>query len=148
MLPEVYFLRYAFPCARVLVDIRRTVTEEEFQEMEKAVKTDKPMSREYLEKTFIKAIAGLKKINPVNYWNIETIREYFWNRHEEQISHDLPAMIRRLCLVKKGMLEKQTGDVFRANLGDGDIRNIHALYPGAKTGDQVMVHYGCASEKI
>lgn len=148
MHPEVYFLRYAFPCARVLVDIRKRITEAEWQEMKKAVETDTPMDRVYLEKTFVKAFEGLRKINPEKYWNIETIREYFWNRHEEQISHDLPKMIRRLCLVKKGKLEKQIGDVFRANLGDGDIRNIQALYPEAKAGDTVMVHYGYAVEKV
>ena len=148
MLPEVYFMRYAFPCARVLVDFRKKITEEEWQEMKKAVETDTPMDRSYLEKTFTKAFIELKRISPEKYWSIETIREYFWHRHTEAISPDLPAMIKRLCLVKKGKLEKQIGDVFKANLGDGDIRNIHALYKNAKVGDTVMVHYGYASEKV
>lgn len=147
MLPEVYFLKYAFPCARVLVDIRKKITEEEWLQMSEAVKKDTPLSREYLEKIFTKAIAGLKKINE-NYWNTEIIKEYFWNRHEEQISKDLPPMIIRLCSVKKGKIIKQTGDVFKADLGNGDIRNVHALFSDAKAGDTVMVHYGYAVEKV
>ena len=147
MLPEVYFLRYAFPCARVLVDVRKTITEEEWEKMKEAVETETPMDRAYLEKTFPVAIERIKKINP-DPWSVETIREYFWNRHAEAISKDLPPMIRRLCVVKKGKLNKQIGDVFTVDLGDGDVRNVQVLYPGAKVGDTVMVHYGYAVEKI
>lgn len=147
ILPEVYFMRYAFPCARVLVDIRKRITEKEWEEMKKAVETDTPMEKSYLEKTFVKAIEGMKKISH-DYWNTETIREYFWNRHEEQISKDLPPTIRRLCVVKKGKLEKKIGNVFKANLGDGDVRNVLALYKDAQAGDTVMVHYGYAVEKV
>lgn len=147
MLAEIYFLRYAFPCARVLVDVRKKITEEEWLKMKKAVETDTALEREYLEKIFVKAISGLRKISD-DYWNIEAIREYFWNRHEEEISSDLPPMVKRLCVIKKGKLEKQIRDVFKVNLGDGDIRNVNVLYPNASVGDTVMVHYGYAVEKI
>ena len=115
--------------------------------MEKAVDTDTPLEREYLEKTFPVAIERIKEINP-DPWNVETIREYFWNRHEQSISKDLPLMIRRLCVVKKGKLVKQIGNVFKADLGNGDIRNLNVLYKDAKVGDTVMVHYGYAVEKL
>ena len=74
MLPEVYFLRYAFPCARVLVDFRKTISEKEYEDMQKAVENDEPMPREYLEKVFHKAIDGMKCIDK-DCWNIETIRK-------------------------------------------------------------------------
>jgi hypothetical protein len=147
MLPEVYFLRYAFPCARVLVDVRKTITEEDWLKLKKAVETDTPITRERLEQIFPVAIERLKKIS-ANYWNIAVIREYFWNKHEEAISRDLPAMIKRLCPVCKGKIIKQTGDVFKVDLGNNDIRNVNALYNDAKVGDTVMVHYGYAVEKI
>ena len=147
MLPEVYFLRYSFPCARVLVDIRKTITEQEWENLKLAVEAGSPLGREYLEKIFPVAISRIKKISS-NPWNIEAIREYFWNQHEGAISADLPLMIRRLCIVKKGILKKQIGDVFRADLGNEDIRYVQALYHGAKVGDTVMVHYGYAVEKI
>ena len=57
-------------------------------------------------------------------------------------------MIKRLCVVKKGKLIQQFNDVFKADLGDGDIRYIRALYPNAKVGDTVMVHYGYAAELV
>ncbi|MBD3304603.1 hypothetical protein GF343_05650 [Candidatus Woesearchaeota archaeon] len=147
MLPEVYFLRYSFPCARVLVDVRKTITEKEWEKLKQAAETDTPLDRAYLERIFPVAIQRIMKINP-DPWTVETIREYFWNRHEEAISKDLPPMIKRLCVVKKGKLVKQIGDVFRADLGDGDIRYVHALYPTAKAGDSAMIHYGYAVEKV
>ncbi len=148
MLAEVYFLRYAFPCARVLVDIRKKITEQEWLDLKNAVETNTPVNRSYLERTFTKAIAGLKKINPTNYWDIKVIREYFWHQHEKQISNDLPPMIRRLCQIKKGRLVKQFGNIFQADLGEGDIRNVMALYPDAKIGEFAMIHYGYAVEKV
>lgn len=147
MLPETYFLRYAFPCSRVLVDVRKTITEEEWNILKKAVETDMPLDRTYLEKIFPVAFERLKKINP-DYWNIQTIQEYFWNKHEEAISTDLPPLIRRLCVVRKGKITKQTRDVFCVNLGNGDVRNVNALYKDAAIGDTVMVHYGYAVEKV
>ena len=147
MLPEVCFLRYSFPCARVLVDVRKTLSEAEWEKMKQAVETDTPMSREYLEKTFPLAIQRIKKINP-DPWNVDTIRDYFWNKHEAELSTDLPPMIKRLCVVKKGVLEKQIGNAFRVNLGENDVRVITALYKNPQVGDTVMVHYGYASEKV
>jgi hypothetical protein len=147
MLPEVYFLRYSFPCARVLVDVRKTITEKDWEKLKQAVETDTPVDRAYLEKIFPLAIQRIKKINP-DPWSVETIREYFWNRHEEEISNDLPPMIKRLCVVKKAKLVKQIKDVFKADLGSDDIRYVQALYPDAKVGDTVMVHYGYAVELV
>jgi hypothetical protein len=147
MLPEVYFLRYAFPCARVLVDFRKTITEQEYEKLKHAVENDVTLPREYLEKIFPKAIAGLKKISK-DYWNIATIRKYFCEEHEEMLSADLPPLVKRLCVVKPGKLVKQIKGVFRADLGGGDVRIVTALYKDAKEGDSAMIHYGYAVEKV
>lgn len=147
MLPEVYFLKYAFPCARVLVDIRKTITESDWLKLKKSVEEEIPLEKEYLEQIFPVAVSKIKKINS-SCWNVEAIREYFWNQHEEAISKDLPPMIQRLCVVKKGKLIKQIGSVFKVDLGENDIRNVNVLYPNASVGDEVMVHYGYAVEKV
>ena len=146
MLPEVYFLKYAFPCARVLVDVRKTISKEEWENIKNAVENEKPLRREYLEKTFSKAFIGLKKISD-NYWDVKVIRDYFWNKHEFEISNDLPPTIQRLCVVKKGKIVKKIGDYYRVDLGDGDVRIVDALYP-AEEGDNAMIHYGYAVEKV
>lgn len=140
-------MRYAFPCARVLVDVRKVITEDEWLKMKEAVEKDIPMDRAYLERLFANAFKGLKKISD-DYWRIEVIREYFWHRHEENLSQDLPSMIKRLCVVRKGQLVKQFGDVFKVDFDDGETRMIHTLYPNPQIGDRVMVHYGYAAEKV
>jgi hypothetical protein len=145
MLPEVYFLRYAFPCARVLVDFRKTLSEEEFEKMQKAVENDTPMPREYLEKVFHHAVKGLKKLNE-DFWDVEVIREYFCEGHEEMLSEDLPATVKKLCVVKPGKLVKEIKGYFRADLGGGDVRVVVPLYKDAKVGDTAMIHYGLLKE--
>jgi len=147
MLPEVYFLRYSFPCARVLVDLRKTITEEEFEKLQEAVETDTPVDREYLEKIFDHAFEGIKKVS-ADVWNVDTIREYFWNRHEEHLSSDLPPTIKRMCVVKPGKLVKEIKGFFKVDLGGGDERVVAALYKGAAVGDTAMIHYGYAVEKV
>ncbi|MFH1063752.1 MAG: hypothetical protein V1729_01590 [Candidatus Woesearchaeota archaeon] len=151
MLPEVYFLRYAFPCARVLVDFRKTLTEEEYEEMRKAVENDMPMDREYLADKFDHAFEGIRKVSE-DVWNIDNIREYFWNKHKDHLSPDLPQIICRLCVVKKGVLSKKIekdGEIFfRADLGSGDVRVVVPLYKDAREGDTAMIHYGYAVEKV
>ncbi len=149
LLPEVYFLRYSFPCARVLVDFRKTLTEEEYEKMQNAVETDIPMSREYLEKVFDHAIEGLKKVSgKEDYWTVKNMREYFWHRHEEHLSKDLPPIVCRLCVVKPGKLIKEVRGYFKAYLDEGDERIVSALYKDAKVGDTAMIHYGYAVEKV
>ncbi|NQU78483.1 hypothetical protein HQ545_01815 [Candidatus Woesearchaeota archaeon] len=147
MLPEVYFLRYAFPCARVLVDFRKTITEKEYEDMQRAVEEDRPLSRDYLEKIFFKAFEGMRKIDD-DCWNVRTIREYFCEGHEDMLSTDLPPTIRRLCVVRPGKLVKEIKGFFKADLQDGDVRIVSALYKEAKVGDTAMVHYGYAVERI
>jgi hydrogenase maturation factor len=151
MLPEIYFLRYAFPCARVLVDFRKTLSEEEYELMRDAVEHDRPMPRKYLEEKFSKAIQGLRQLSE-DYWNVKTIREYFCEGHEAMLSADLPPLVKRLCVVKPGVLgekiEKDGEVFFHVDLGGGDVRVVAPLYKGAATGDTAMIHYGYAVEKV
>lgn len=147
MLAEIYFLRYAFSCARVLVDFRKTLSEEEYERLRKAVETETPVDRKYLEEIFHHAIEGMKEISD-DYWRVEVIQEYFWNKHKEHLSKDLPPTVKRLCVVKKGRLVKKIGNYFEADLGEGDVRCISTLYPDAKEDDAVMVHYGYAVERV
>ncbi|MBW2967597.1 hypothetical protein KY362_03860 [Candidatus Woesearchaeota archaeon] len=149
--PEVYFLRYAFPCARVLVDFRKTLTEEEFEQMRKAVETDTPMDRTYLEEKFDHAVEGIRKVSD-DVWNVKNIRKYFWECHEEHLSTDLPQIVCRLCVVKPGKLVKKiekNGQIFfRTEISADDVRSVMPLYKDAKVGDTAMIHYGYAVEPV
>ncbi|MBW2965329.1 hypothetical protein KY363_07770 [Candidatus Woesearchaeota archaeon] len=143
-------MRYAFPCARVLVDFRKTLSEEEYADMQDAVEHDRPMDRKFLEQKFTKAMEGLRRISD-NVWDVDVIYEYFCVRHEDNLSKDLPEIINKLCVVKPGKLvkrlEKDGKTFFRADLGDGDVRIVIPLYKEAAEGDTAMIHYGYAVEK-
>lgn len=146
MMPEVYFLKYAFPCAQVLRDIRKTITEEEYQKIQKAALNNEALPREYLEKVFEKAAKGIRYISK-DIWNIESIREYFHGTiHDEMISKDLPPTIRRLCRVRKGKVTAIKENVLIVDLGD-EKRNLIPLYNNPEIGDEVLIHYGYAVEK-
>ncbi len=146
MKPEVYFLKYAVPCAQVLKDIRKTITEEEYEKICKAGFNNESLPREYLEKIFPKAIKGMKEISD-DIWNIDTIREYFHGIHEEMISDDLPPTIKRLCKIRKAEVIDMKKGALVVDLGD-EKRNVMALYDEPKIGDKVFIHYGYAVEKI
>ncbi len=145
MKPEVYFLKYAFPCAQVLRDIRKTITEEEYLGIRKAALNDEALPREYLEKIFEKAAKGMKEISN-DIWSIGTIRKYFHGIHDGMISKDLPPTIRRLCRVRKGKVTAIKENVLIVDLGD-EKRNLIPLYNNPETGDEVFIHYGYAVEK-
>lgn len=146
MKSEVYFLKYAFPCARVAVDVQKVMTEEEYAMIEDAVKNDKVLDREVIERLFPKAFRELHKLAD-DPWKVEVIRDYFWNKHDKTITPSLPPTVKRLCVVKKGKIEKKLGEAFRVRIDDDDVRVVLALYD-AEVGDEAMIHYGYAVEKF
>jgi hypothetical protein len=147
MLPEVCLLRYAFACARNKVDVQKKITEDDYKRLKQAVDTDTPLPREYLASIFVDAIAGLKSMTP-DFWHVDIIREYYWNRHPEYVAQNVHPILHELCLVKKATLEAQLEKAFRARFENGKSRTVIPLYKGARVGDTVMVHYAYAAEKV
>ena len=80
MLPEQYFLRYAFTCAQVLLDLKR-ITQADYDKLKEAVFNNEILDRKYLEKIFVKAIVGMRKISN-EIWDIDVIRKYFHKGHD------------------------------------------------------------------
>jgi len=146
MEPEIYFLKYAFPCSQVLKDIRKTITDKDYQILKKAAFNNEVLPRKYLEKVFEIAIERMKKINE-DIWNINTIKTYFHEKHDDLISKDLPPTIRRLCKIRRGKVINIKKNVLIVNLGD-EKRNVLPLYKNPRINDEVIIHYGYAVEKI
>ncbi len=145
MLPEQYFLRYAFPCAQVLLDLKR-ITQADYDKLKNAVLNNEVLSRVYLEKIFVKAVTGMRTVSE-DIWDVNVIKEYFHNKHDEMISKDLPPTIQKLCKVKEGILVAKNEPAFIAKLGS-EKRNVFALYEKPKIGDRVIIHYWYAVERI
>ncbi|MFH1638213.1 MAG: HypC/HybG/HupF family hydrogenase formation chaperone [Candidatus Woesearchaeota archaeon] len=154
MKPEQYFLRYAFPCAFVLLNQKR-ITKEEYDELEKAFYETKVLSREKLESVFASAFRRIKALaKGKDYWDIEVLREYFVSYHNQCIDEGegdyskFPKDFRELCKVKKCRILKKEEDVLTVEMDGVKKAVLGKILPEAKENDYVYVHLGVAVEKI
>ena len=116
MEPEVYFMKYAYPCAHILCDVRGDVSKEEFKAMEDAAVNNKTMDREYLERVFFRAFNRIERIADElgkDKWNIEVIKEYFVERHNDVLEKsDYPESFKEMCCVYEGtVMSEADGEV-------------------------------------
>jgi len=158
MEPEVYFIRYAYPCAHILCTVRGDVSEGEFKEMEMAAIQNRVMDREYLEKVFFRAFNRINKIAEEmgkDRWDIDVIREYFVGRHNNVLmDSDYPESFREMCktYLAEVVSMEEDGEVtvkYHSELGGEKKRKVKKDYfPELKVGDKVMIHWQYAVEKI
>ena len=155
--PESYFLRYAYPCSFMLVDLGK-ITNKKRQELEKRLLLGQPVPRQELEKIFAAAFKRLRQIASEmkkDCWDLDVIKEYFFGeRHNDFIDRldgiyaELGPSLRELCKVHKAQVIDKRGNVITVKY-DGVARNVFStLVPDAKPGDRVTVHWAFAIEKI
>lgn len=152
MKTEVYFLRYAFPCAHVLCKVRKEISDEDYKKMEKAAANGEVLPRAYLEKVFFRAFKRIEKIADEmkeDKWDKEVIKEYFVNRHNDFVHNsENPETFKEMCKVQKAeILEIKDGKLLVRY--DNKMREVKGDYiENAKAGDKVTIHYSYAVEKI
>lgn len=151
--PEVYFLRYAFPCAYVLKTIKK-IDEETYQTLEDAAINKKVLPRGDLEKIFENAFKNMRIVAEElrkDIWDLRVIKAYFLRRHNEIIEKN-PATghtSKNLCKVHKAEIIEIKDDYLLVKYGEGGHRPVLRIFvPKAKVGDRVTIHYGYAVEKI
>jgi len=158
---EHFFLRYAYPCAYVLMQ-RQEITQEELQELEEAAIQNQDVPRERLEKVFHRAfdfIDQLAKKRNKQRWDLEVIKEYFYSYHNEVIGKGegiyatAPHTIKELSRVDTATVIAKKGDVLIVQYQDWKnnlkTRNVfNHFVPRANIGDKVTIHYGYAVEII
>lgn len=157
MRPEVYFLKYAFPCAFVILQ-RGKISQHEYEELERAAVTGVLVDREKLEKIFVKAFKRMKVLAVemgVDMWSRELMQEYFWNRHNQIIDAGegsyahAPEILKELCRILPAKVEKVVGDNVVVRFENGKTRPVSIDLVGVlASGDRVMVHYGYAVEVV
>ncbi|KYK25067.1 hypothetical protein AYK26_02630 [Euryarchaeota archaeon SM23-78] len=155
--PERYFLKYAYPCSFVLVDLGK-ITDEKRKELEKQLLNNEPIDRTELENIFKAAFKRLKEIAKEmkkDYWDLEVIKEYFFGeKHndfidkQEGMYSEFSPTIRELCKVHKAEVTEKRENILTVKYA-GIARNVFAtLVPDAKVGDKVTVHWAFAIEKV
>jgi hydrogenase maturation factor len=153
---ENFFLRYAYPCAYIIMQ-RNEITPSELKELEDIAIKNKEISRERLEKVFHRAfyfIDELAKKRKKRRWDPEIIKEYFCSYHNEVIDKGegnyatAPEMLKELSKVKTATIINKKEDVLTAEY-NGKKRNVlNHFIPEAKVGDKVTIHYGYAVEIV
>lgn len=157
---ETYFLRYAFPCAGIILQ-RKEISLEKFDELKKIAANDEPVSRKDLEKIFFRAfreIELLAKEKNKHKWDFEIIQDYFHNKHNKIINEGKsvykywPEAMRELSKVFKAKVVGKKDNVLIVEYDNGKemkTRNVvNDFVPDAEIGDFVMIHYGYAAEKV
>ncbi|MFC1731419.1 hypothetical protein ACFL6I_13960 [candidate division KSB1 bacterium] len=156
MKPDQYFFRYAFPCAEVLLQLKR-ISQQRFDDLKFAAENNITPSREILEDTYKVAFENLMKIaNDMkkDYWDIEVIKKYFEeDKHNEFINTghgtfgNAPESMKDMCRVITAVIEEIKGHILKVKY-DGKERMCRNIYNlKLKQGDKVRVHYGYVVEK-
>jgi len=150
MKPEQYFLRYAFPCAHILLE-QNKITKEQYIEMKKAFYENAIVPREKLENTFKAAFRRLKAIKE-DYWNVDALRHYFVSYHNKCIDENegdyakFSEEFKEDCKVKKYKILKKKGVIFIIDKNGTKTQVEGKMLPDAKEGEYIYVHLGVAVE--
>src|SRR3989344_6905514 len=156
MKPEMFFLRYAFPCAFIIFQ-RKEITKRELTELENAAVNNVVLPKEKLEKIFHRAFNRIKPIAVEmnkDRWNIEVIKEYFLNRHTElaeqgfEMTKKVPRTLKELCKIHKAVITDKKRSLLVVKFNKSTRTVLNSLVPNAKIGDLVNIHYGYAVEIV
>ena len=151
---ENFFLRYAYPCAYIIVQ-RGEITTKELNDLKRIAIDNNEISRKQLEKIFHRAfefIDGLAKKRGKDRWDMDIIKEYFYSYHNEVIDKGIgiygsaPKMLKELSKVEKAIIKNKKDDVLMVEYNGKRRDVLNCFVPEAKIGDIVTIHYGYAIE--
>lgn len=155
--PELYFQRYACPCASVLLTLKR-IDKATFDKVNELTLKDQAMTREDLEKIFPEAFRRIKKLAlnmDKDYWDVEVLKQYFLRgEHNKEIDSGdgfyaaAPPSLKELCKVHKAEVVLIKENVLKVKIGDKHRVVVNKFIPEIKLGDNVTVHYGFVVEKV
>lgn len=153
---ENFFLRYAYPCAYIILQ-RGEISDNELKALGKIAIRNNEISKERLEKVFHRAfefIDELAKKRGKDIWDFEIIKEYFYSYHNEVIDKGVgvygnaPETLKELSKIEKAIVKDKKDDVLIVEYA-GKIRNVlNHFVTDAKIGDTVTIHYGYAIEIV
>jgi len=148
MKPEIFFLKYAYPCSFVLL-LRKEITKKEHELLYKSVKEEKlHLSKEKIEKIFWRPMRILESIS-----NLESIEKYWRFDHnfylKEKEFKDFEESFLEHCLVIPCEVVSVKGG--KAMVKSPFLRrkiNLKTDFVTVKPGDKVTKHYDYLCEKI
>ncbi|MBT4416586.1 hypothetical protein HOC80_00605 [archaeon] len=148
---EHYFLRYAFPCAHILLDWKE-ITQEQFDELKDISINNKPVERALLEKVFFRAFEKIKDWHGEDYWHMDVMKKYWHERHNQEIAEGVgtyataPESFKNLSKVFKAKVLEVKNGTLLVEYENGKRRVFNDFVQDALIGDFVFIHFGYAAE--
>ena len=154
--PEQYFFRYAFPCAHLKLE-RGDINQDQYTALEQRYLKDNPPSKEELEKVFAPGFVFIKQLaqqRGKNYWEVDILKEYWENEHNNIINRgegnykEFPESLKDLCRIHTAEIINIIDQTLIVKY-ENKTRAIHnVFFPEIKFGDKVKIHYAYAVEKV
>ena len=155
---EEYFLRYAFPCAGVLLDSGK-ISQKEYNELGDSLKTEKFPSREVIEGYFVAAFRRIRNLalemGIRDPWDMRVLRKYWEVSHNDNVDEreggyaKMPEAFCDFCKVHEAEVLEILDNGFLL-VGYGDVkRPVNGEYVvGVRVGEKVRIHHAYAVEKV
>jgi hydrogenase maturation factor len=148
MKPEIFFLKYAFPCSFVLLS-RKEIDSKDHELLYKSTKEEKLyLPIEKIEKIFWRAVEFVGSIS-----NLDAAQKYWWFDHNKHLKtkkiKNLDEKLLKECMVIP--CEVISISENRASVKSPFLSKIIELktdFVNVKPGDKVTKHYDYLSEKI
>lgn len=155
---DEFFLRYAFPCAHVLLE-SGVITKERYDGLEGCAKSGEVLPRDVIEDSFPAAFRRIKvlaeEMGVRDYWDMQVMEEYWYRNHNEVIDRKegnyakFPESFRDFCKVHVAEVVKLLPEGFLSIEYNETRRPVSGEYvPGIKVGEKVRVHHAYAVERV
>lgn len=150
--PEIYFLRYARPCADFLRQ-RDEINDEQLKLIDDMLYEIIPPQKNFIEQIFHRAIVPLKEMSSNNYWNIDVLKEYFQKKHNELVDcgaegfEHLMGFQKELCKVHEARIVKIMPDYYEVFYENKFDNVLKGFVKNANIDDIVFIHYKMVVEK-
>jgi hydrogenase maturation factor len=145
MKPEIFFIKYAFPCSFVLLS-RGEITSEEHKLLYKSAKNEKLyLPIEKIESIFWRAMKFIDSIK-----NSNVVKKYWWFDHNIHIKLEkIKNVDNEQCMVIPCEVVSVSNNetIVKSPFLDNDEK-LKSDFATVKTGDKVTKHYDYICEKI
>ncbi len=148
MKPEIFFLKYAYPCSFILI-LRKEITNGEQELLYKSAKEEKLfLSKHKIEKIFWRPMRFLKSISDLKgiekYWRFD---HNFYLKNKEFKDFEESLLEHCLVIPCEVMSVKGGEAIVKSPFLEGE-NSLRIDFIKVKPGDKVTKHYDYICEKI
>jgi hydrogenase maturation factor len=148
MKPEIFFLKYAYPCSFVLL-IKKEITNEEHELLHKSTKEKKLyLPRKRIERIFWRPMKFIKSIS-----NLKEVQEYWWFKHNQYLmtknrENVEEIFIKRCMVIPCEVLSVEKNVAMVISPLFKEMIKLKTDFVDVKPRDKVTKHYDYVCEKI